>query len=245
VSSGQLHGRRVLVTGAASGIGRATCRRLAAEGAAVGALDLEEADEGDARAQADVSDPAAVTSAVDGLAEELGGLDGVVNAAGIGSFTGDVAATDPAEWERVLAVDLTGPYLVSRAALRHLRAAGGGAIVHVSSQYGLLGCADSPAYVAAKAGLVGLTRAMAVDHAGEGIRVACVCPGPVDTPMLHRGNAQGGEFSRERERVRGRILLDRVARPEEVAATIAFLLSDDAAYLTGTVLPVDGGWSAG
>jgi NAD(P)-dependent dehydrogenase (short-subunit alcohol dehydrogenase family) len=245
VNEHRLRGRRVLVTGAASGIGRATCRRLAAEGAAIGALDLDAADEGDARVRADVSDATAVGHAVDELAAALDGLDGLVNAAGIGSFTGDVGATDPEQWARVIAVDLTGPYLVSRAVLPHLRAAGGGAIVHVSSQYGLTGCADSPAYVAAKAGLIGLTRAMAVDHAPEQIRVTCICPGPVNTPMLTRAGAQESEYTRERDRVRGRVLLDRIAEPDEIAATIAFLLSPDAAYLTGTILPVDGGWSAG
>jgi len=245
---------RALVTGAASGIGRATAILLAGRGAAVACLDVNA--DGLAETAAaigeralpipcDVTDLAAVEAAVSQAAADLGGLDAVANVAGVGDFTGDVAEIAPEEWARVLAVNLTGPFHVSRAAIPHLRAAGGGAIVNVSSQFGLVGCLASPAYCASKAGLIGLTRAMAIDHTEEGIRVNCVCPGPVDTPMLAWTDATPELTARERGRTQGRNLSGRSGRPDEIAATIAFLLSDDVGFMSGSVVAVDGAWTAG
>jgi NAD(P)-dependent dehydrogenase (short-subunit alcohol dehydrogenase family) len=245
---------RALVTGAASGIGRATAILLAGRGAAVACLDVNA--DGLAETAAaigeralpipcDVTDLAAVEAAVSQAAADLGGLDAVANVAGVGDFTGDVAEITPEEWARVLAINLTGPFHVSRAAIPHLRAAGGGAIVNVSSQFGLVGCLASPAYCASKAGLIGLTRAMAIDHTEEGIRVNCVCPGPVDTPMLAWTDATPELTARERGRTQGRNLSGRSGRPEEIAATIAFLLSDDVGFMSGSVVAVDGAWTAG
>jgi NAD(P)-dependent dehydrogenase (short-subunit alcohol dehydrogenase family) len=245
---------RALVTGAASGIGRATAILLAGRGAAVACLDVNA--DGLAETAAaigeralpipcDVTDLAAVEAAVSQAAADLGGLDAVANVAGVGDFTGDVAEIAPEEWARVLAINLTGPFHVSRAAIPHLRAAGGGAIVNVSSQFGLVGCLASPAYCASKAGLIGLTRAMAIDHTEEGIRVNCVCPGPVDTPMLAWTDATPELTARERGRTQGRNLSGRSGRPEEIAATIAFLLSDDIGFMSGSVVAVDGAWTAG
>jgi len=245
---------RALVTGAASGIGRATAILLAGRGAAVACFDVNA--DGLAETAAaigeralpipcDVTDLAAVEAAVSQAAADLGGLDAVANVAGVGDFTGDVAEIAPEEWARVLAVNLTGPFHVSRAAIPHLRAAGGGAIVNVSSQFGLVGCLASPAYCASKAGLIGLTRAMAIDHTEEGIRVNCVCPGPVDTPMLAWTDATPELTARERGRTQGRNLSGRSGRPDEIAATIAFLLSDDVGFMSGSVVAVDGAWTAG
>jgi NAD(P)-dependent dehydrogenase (short-subunit alcohol dehydrogenase family) len=244
---------RALVTGAASGIGQATAMLLAGRGAAVACLDVN----ADALAETaaaigeralpipcDVTDLAAVEAAVSQAAADLGGLDAVANVAGVGDFTGDVAEIAPEEWARVLAINLTGPFHVSRAAIPHLRAAGG-AIVNVSSQFGLVGCLASPAYCASKAGLIGLTRAMAIDHTEEGIRVNCVCPGPVDTPMLAWTDATPELTARERGRTQGRNLSGRSGRPEEIAATIAFLLSDDVGFMSGSIVAVDGAWTAG
>jgi NAD(P)-dependent dehydrogenase (short-subunit alcohol dehydrogenase family) len=245
---------RALVTGAASGIGRATAVMLAERGAAVACLDVNADGLAETAAaigeralplRCDVTDLAAVQAAVSQTAAELGGLDAVANVAGVGDFTGDVAEIAPEEWARVLAINLTGPFHVSRAAIPHLRAAGGGAIVNVSSQFGLVGCLASPAYCASKAGLIGLTRAMAIDHTEEGIRVNCVCPGPVDTPMLAWTDATPELTARERGRTQGRNLSGRSGRPEEIAATIAFLLSDGAGFMSGSVVAVDGAWTAG
>jgi NAD(P)-dependent dehydrogenase (short-subunit alcohol dehydrogenase family) len=190
----------------------------------------------------------------------------VVNVAGIGGYTGDIGQTSPAEWARTLAVNLSGTFHVCRAALPFLRASGTGRrasgtgrrasgagrrasgtgrIVNVSSQYGLVGGAGSPAYSAAKAGVIGLTRAMAVDHAAEGILVNCVCPGPIDTPLLRASAGRGELAAREAARTAGRVLLGGPGRPEDVAGVIAFLLGPDAGFLTGAVLTCDGGWTAG
>ena len=244
---------RALVTGAASGIGQATAWRLAAAGADVACLDMNQeglaetmsAMEGGVAIEVDITDAEAVERAVKDAAIGLGGLDAVANVAGIGDFSGDITETPPDEWNRVLGVNLTGMYHVSRSAVPHLRAAGGGAIVNISSQFGLVGCLASPAYCASKAGVVGLTKAMAIDHAGENIRVNCVCPGPVDTPMLWGTSATPELTERERARTAHRNLIGRSARPQEIAATIAFILSEDSGSMTGSVVTVDGGWTAG
>lgn len=252
-----LTGTRVLVTGAASGIGLAAAIRCLSEGAEIAALDrdgpglqrwlagLSPAERARAIAvEADVADPPQVRAAVAEAAGASGRLGGVVTAAGIGGYTGDVGQTAEAEWNRTLAVNLSGTFHVCREALRFLRAGGGGRIVTVSSQYGLVGGAGSPAYQAAKAGVIGLTRAMAVDHAPEGILANCVCPGPVDTPMLRASSGHGELTRREAARTAGRVLLGGPGRPEDIAALIAFLLGPEAAFLTGAVLSCDGGWTA-
>jgi NAD(P)-dependent dehydrogenase (short-subunit alcohol dehydrogenase family) len=194
---------------------------------------------------ADVTDLDAVEAAVASAVAGLGELDAVANIAGVGDFTGDVTEIALDEWARVLAINLTGAFHISRATIPHLRAAGGGAIVNVASQFGLVGCIASPAYCASKAGLIGLTRAMAIDHTSEGIRVNCVCPGPIDTPMLAWTAATPELTARERARTQGRNLAGRSGRPEEIAATIAFLLSDEVGFMSGSIVPVDGGWTAG
>src|SRR6476646_1124421 len=255
--AGTLAAVAVLVTGAASGIALAVGARCLAEGAAVAALDRD----GPALAQAvaglaaggrdrctaveaDVADPEQVRAAVATAGERLGRLTAVVNVAGIGGYTGDIGQTSLADWARTLTVNLSGTFHVCRAALPLLRAAGGGRIVTVSSQYGLVGGAGSPAYCAAKAGVIGLTRAMAVDHATEGIQVNGICPGPIDTPILRASTAHAELASREAARTAGRVLLGGPGRPEDVAGMIAFLVGPDASVLTGAVLTCDGGWTA-
>ncbi len=248
-------GSRILVTGAASGIGRAAVEDLAARGAAVAGLDrngdqlhalVAELQRGGATAlgvEADVAVLAEVEAAVRSASAELGGLDAAVNVAGIGGYTGDVVATPLDAWNVTLAVNLTGAFHVCRAVIPALRAAGGGSIVNVSSQYGLVGCLASPAYCASKAGLIGLTRCLAIDHAPDGIRANCICPGPVETQLLRASDAQTDVAGHERERTKGRLLAGRPGTTAEMADAIAYLL--EAEFATGTILSIDGGWTAG
>ncbi|MDH3189404.1 MAG: SDR family oxidoreductase, partial [Acidimicrobiia bacterium] len=167
-------------------------------------------------------------------------VTGLVNAAGIGGEPGDVTMTPPQQWRRTIEVNLTGAFLVSRSAIPLLRAAGGGSIVHISSQLGLVGAKGSPAYGASKAGLIGLGRSMALDHAADGIRVNTVCPGPLDTPMFQASSGpENLEYLTE-----DRIPVGRIGRPEEVAALVEFLLGDESGFMTGAAIPIDGGWTA-
>jgi meso-butanediol dehydrogenase/(S,S)-butanediol dehydrogenase/diacetyl reductase len=253
----RLADQRIVVTGAASGIGRATATRLAMEGALVGGLDLDGERLGTvltqlrarghicAGARADVADLQTVRNAVRELHCELGRIDGLVNVAGVGGYTGDVTAMALQAWSDAITINLTGVFHVCREAIPIMRKRPSGAIVNVSSQFGVVGCLDSPAYCAAKAGVVGLTRALALDHAKDRIRVNCVCPGPIDTPLLAAAAAQVDLGAAEKERSRGRLPLGRPGQGEEVAAVVAFLLSKDASYMTGATIPVDGGWTAG
>jgi NAD(P)-dependent dehydrogenase (short-subunit alcohol dehydrogenase family) len=238
--------RRVLITGGASGIGAACVRRFQADGCSVAALDRDERRLADSPAelalQVDVSDAGALEAAVGQAVSGLGGLDVVVAAAGIAA-RGTVAGTEPADWDRVLAVNLRGVYLTGRASLPHLRAAGGGAIVNIASQLGLVAAANAAAYCASKGAVVSLTRAMAIDHGPEGIRVNCVCPGPTDTPLLEPYFGGAADPAAERKAYEAMQLHERLVTAEEIADAVAYLASPGASSTMGAALVVDGGYS--
>jgi NAD(P)-dependent dehydrogenase (short-subunit alcohol dehydrogenase family) len=242
-------GQTAIVTGGASGIGLATALRLAGEGATVFIADLREPAElsslpGDLRFErCDVTSAADVQALVEAALAHGGRLDVLVHSAGIAA-TGTVVETAEEDWDRVMAVNLKGAFLCARAAIAHMREHGGGAVVLVASEEGLIGGGGAAAYCTSKGGVIQLTRAMAVDHAGEGVRVNCVCPGPVDTQLLHDfydAGTQPDEVARSASR---HTLLGRLAQPDEIAGLIAFAASPDASYLVGSVLVADGGVTA-
>jgi meso-butanediol dehydrogenase/(S,S)-butanediol dehydrogenase/diacetyl reductase len=241
----RFEGKVALVTGGASGIGEATARRLADEGARVMIGDQNEGPakevaatlEGEADSMAvDVSDLEQVQALVDGTVERFGRLDVLFNNAGIGCF-GQTPDLDPETWHRVIAVDLHSVYYGCRAAIPHLRAAGGGAIVNTASISGLGADYGFSAYNAAKGAVVNYTRTLAVDHAAEGIRVNAVCPGTIRTALTKILMDQPTLVDQYEQC----IPMGRVGEAEEVADVVAFLASDDARYVTGQALAVDGG----
>lgn len=240
-------GRRMLVTGGAKGIGKAAALRFLAGGAQVACLDMDEAAlaelaqaHGVVALRADVTDTASVETAVAEAAAKMGGLDGVVNSAGIDLQSSLEDMTDAA-WERLIAVNLTGPMKVCRAAAPFLKAAGGGTIVNVSSGAGLSPLKFRSAYSASKAGLQMFSKSLAMELAEAGIRVNVVCPGAVETPLFRTSIADGAEGEAQLDAVRARYALARIADPDEIAAGIAFLSSAESSYVTGVALAVDGG----
>lgn len=240
--AGRLDGRRVLITGGASGIGAATARLFAAEGAKVAVLDRQQeaaqavADEiGGLALAVDITDWEQVQAAVAKAADAFGGLDGVVNAAGI-LDGGDMADTDLATFRRVLDVNLTGLYAVCKATAPFLQATGNATIVNIASGVAIRPFAGSSAYAASKAGVLNLTRVLAQELAPK-VRVNSVCPGAVDTPMtapLYTSNSA-------KEETAARYSLRRTGQPAELAQAILFLTAASSSFVTGIALPVDGG----
>jgi NAD(P)-dependent dehydrogenase (short-subunit alcohol dehydrogenase family) len=238
-----------LVTGAASGIGRSTALRLAAEGASVACLDrnvvgLRETVQAISNAGGsavpvvcDLVDREAVPSAVDRAVDALEGLDVVCNIAGVGGFWLD-SDFPIHEWDRLIAINLTGTWLVCQQALPHLLATGRGAIVNTASTAATDATPYETAYAATKGAIIGLTRSLAINHAKAGLRVNCVAPGPIDTPIAAQ---YGLPPNADRELLRVITPFGGLGRPEDVASVFAFLASDDAAHVNGHVLKVDGG----
>ena len=243
-------GKVALVTGAASGIGRATAIAFAHAGARVVVADIDEAGGqgtvgligaagGEAIfVRADVAEEAAVAALVETAVTRFGRLDYAHNNAGIQGTFGRLADCSRAEWDRLLAVDLTGVWLCLKHEIAQMLRQGGGAIVNTSSVSGLRGGRDSPAYVASKHGVVGLTRKAARDYAADGIRVNAVCPGVTRTPLLERVFAVRPDLETG---WRGANPTGRFGTPEEVAAAVVWLCSDAAAFVTGHAMVIDGG----
>jgi NAD(P)-dependent dehydrogenase (short-subunit alcohol dehydrogenase family) len=246
-----LEGRVAIVTGGARGIGAATAAALAEAGAMVMIGDVEaEAGQATARqvggafVEADVSRVTDVERLMSAAVERFGGLDVLVNNAGV-VLARSALDTAEEEWDRVLAVNLKGAWLCARAAVPHMVQRGGGAIVNVVSNAGLVGFPNTAAYCASKGGLANLTRAMALDFAPLRVRVNAVCPGHTRTPMAERFvAAQADPEAFLDDFVRRQHPLGRMAEPAEIARAIRFLASDEASFVTGALLPVDGGYTA-
>jgi len=251
-----LAGKRALITGGASGVGRATALLFARQGAAVSVVDIDQAG-GQAAVQAileaggravflrcDVAVAADCRRAVQQTVDRLGGLDILFNNAGI-IRRATVLGTTEEEWDRVMAVNVKSIFLLSRYAIPVMAQAGGGVIVNTASGWGLVGGRNAASYCASKGAVVNMTRAMALDHGEQNIRVNSVCPGDIDTPML-QSEAQQLDQSPEQflAQAADRPLM-RVGRPEDIAQAVLYLASDASSFVTGSTLVVDGGGLAG
>jgi 2-keto-3-deoxy-L-fuconate dehydrogenase len=240
MSDGDFAGQRALVTGGASGIGLGTAQLLAEQGASVAVLDVAAPPDGLDYARADVTDDAAVREAVAGVLDRFGGLDILVNCAGIGA-QGGVEANSDEEWHRVFDVNVVGMVRVTRACLPALRASAPAVIVNVGSIAGTTGIPDRALYSATKGGVLALTLAMAADLLPDGIRVAAVNPGTADTPWVDRLLAAAPDPAAERAALAARQPHGRLVSVVEIAHAIAYLASPAAGSTTGTWLAVDGG----
>lgn len=249
----RLQEKVAIITGASSGIGLATALRFLEEGAKVIAADvrnsLEEAEVKGANGRApvpvqmDVSVESQVNELMRQTVAQYGRIDILVNNAGI-ELAKTVTDTTESEWDRLMGVNLKGVFLCSKAAIPEMRRTGGGLIVNVASELGLVGAPEIAAYCASKGGVIQLTKAMAIDHAADNIRINCVCPGPTDTPLLDRIITSSSDPERERHVTADRTLLKRLGDPNEIANVILFLASDESSFMTGSVVVVDGGLTA-
>ncbi len=244
-------GKVVAVTGAASGMGESTARLFAEAGATLALIDRDgdglRRVHGEVGAASmyvgDISDSEFCTSTIDAVVEAHGRLDVLVNAAGT-IHRADASGTSDADWERVMSVNVSGMFYLCRAAVHHMARAGSGAIVNFGSIWGGVGSAGSTAYCASKGAVHQLTRAMALDHVEQGIRVNAVAPGEVRTPMLSSQRANTPSEADLQRMADATIPMKRLAEPIEIARVVLFLASDDASYMTGEIVHVDGGYTA-
>lgn len=251
----RFQGQIAVVTGASMGIGKATALAFAAEGANVAIVDIN-SEQGEAAAEevragghealfvaTDVSQADEVSAMVDQVMSNWGRLDILVNNAGI-YVQADAPTTSLEDWERIMAVNLTGPFLCTKYAVPAMAKSGGGAIINIGSEAGLVGIKNQVAYNVSKGGVIALTRSCAVDLAERGIRVNSVCPGTTETPLVKEAVNRApdpAEARRELEEVRP---LNRLGTPEEIASAVLYLASEEAAYATGSVFSIDGGYTA-
>lgn len=248
----KLKDKVAIVTGAASGIGFATASRFAVEGAKVVLADINEGlQETDLLKEhgadthfvrMDVSSATQVDMLIKQTLETFGRLDILINNAGI-ELAKTIPDTTEAEWDRLMNVNLKGVYLCSKAAISVMRRQKMGIIVNVASELGLVGGSEIAAYSASKGGVVQLTKSMAIDHAVDGIRVNCVAPGPISTPLLESIIENSSKPEEERRSIIEKTILKRLGRPEEIASVILFMASGESSYMTGSVVVVDGGWT--
>jgi NAD(P)-dependent dehydrogenase (short-subunit alcohol dehydrogenase family) len=241
--------RVAIVTGGASGMGAATSRQLAAGGARVVIVDRDDQRARDVAAEVggramvgDVSDSSFCDAAVAHAINSHGRLDVLVNAAGV-IVRASGADTSDEQWARIMGVNVSGTFFMCRAALTPMKAAGRGSIVNFGSIWGDLGSAGVAAYCASKGAVHNLTRALAMDHASDGIRINAVCPGEVNTPMLQseRSEAVTDELL---AKIAATVPMGRLAEPDEIARVVCFLASDNASYMTGAMVSVDAGYGA-
>lgn len=249
----KLKDKVAIITGAKAGIGFATASRFTIEGAKVVVADINEAHKeidllkeqgADAHfIRVDVSKEAQVDNLIEQTIGTFGCLDILVNNAGI-ELAKKITDTTETEWDRLMNVNLKGVYLCSKAAISVMRHQNMGVIVNVASELGLVGGSEIAAYSASKGGVVQLTKSMAIDHAVDGIRVNCIAPGPISTPLLESIIENSSNPEEERRSIVAKTILKRLGRPEEIANTILFMVSDESSYMTGSVVVVDGGWTA-
>jgi NAD(P)-dependent dehydrogenase (short-subunit alcohol dehydrogenase family) len=251
---GRLENKVALITGAASGIGAACAVRFAQEGAQIAGVDLQKpVDDGWSRVQQasprstfqeglDVRNEESVAKAVQAAIARFGRIDVLVNAAGVGGGGNSHELTE-AEWSRVVDINLKGSFFVAKHVLAQMVKQRSGSIIHLASVEGLEGMSNSLPYNASKGGVVLMTKSMAIDYGSQGIRVNCLCPGLIETPLTAMLKAPELKFIQDQ--MKSWHVLDRLGKPEEVAACALFLASDDASFVTGHALVVDGGWTAG
>lgn len=250
----KLANKTAVITGAGSGIGQAIALLFASEGARVYGFDIDEAGLKQTEAKApygsklstrvvDVSQADQVKEALQAVVDESGRLDILVNNAGIG-IAATVDDTDEDDWDRLMAVNLRGVFLGCKYGVRIMKQQGGGVIINMSSVAGIVGVKNRAAYSASKAGVYGLTKAMAVDHAADGIRVNCICPGTVDSPWVGKIIADQPDPEAVRKGMEARQLIGRMGTPEEIAHAALYLAQDESAYVHGSALIIDGGLTA-
>ena len=247
--------KTAVLTGASKGIGRAAAVQFASEGANVAIFDrdVEPGEEAAAACRehgteavcipVELSREADIEGAVRTTLDRWGRIDVLVNNAGV-YFKGDVTETSREQWDELMAVNVTGAFLCAKQVVPGMIAAGGGTVINVASEAGLVGIAGQAAYNVSKAALISLTQSMAVDFAAKGVRVNCVCPGTTLTPLVEQAVAREADPGAALERLAGMRPLNRLGRPEEIAEAIVFLASDACAYATGAVLAADGGYTA-